>query len=107
MNGASIYILLRVYMSFGVEGSVLATVVHRFETYFMPFFLLLIVMAMIRFIKECKTRWQAILVTSMVFISFIILALNTVYVQQNDVMASMAEGASAGNLEYRMSFDLF
>lgn len=79
MNGASIYILLRVYMSFGVEGSVLSTVVHRFEAYFMPFFLLLIVMAMIRFIKECKVRWQAILVTSMVFISFIIMALNTVY----------------------------
>lgn len=107
MNGASFYIILRVYMSFGVEDSVLAAVVHRFETYFMPFFLLLIVMAMIRFIKECKTRWQAILVTSMVFISFIILALNTVYVQQNDAMASMAEGASAGNVEYRMSFDLF
>ena len=106
MNGASIYILLRVYMSFGVEGSVLATVVHRFEAYFMPFFLLLIVMAMIRFIKECEVRWQAILVTSMVFISFIIMALNTVYVQQNDVMAKMAEGASGGNVEYRISFDL-
>ena len=106
MNGASIYIWLRVYMSFGIEGSVLSTVVHRFETYFMPFFLLLIVMAMIRFIKECKVRWQAILVTSMVFISFIIMALNTVYVQQNDVMAKLAEGASSGNVEYRMSFDL-
>ena len=93
-------------MSFGVEGSVLATVVHRFEAYFMPFFLLLIVMAMIRFIKECEVRWQAILVTSMVFISFIIMALNTVYVQQNDVMAKMAEGASGGNVEYRISFDL-
>lgn len=38
MNGASIYILLRVYMSFGIEDSIFRYVVHRFEAYFVPFF---------------------------------------------------------------------
>lgn len=104
MNGASIYILLRVYMSFGIEDSLFRHVVHRFEAYFVPFFLLLMVMAMVHLIRELRSRWQAVLITSMVFVCFIVMSINMVYGQQNGSMSVSVP--SLGNVEYKMSFDL-
>lgn len=107
MNGSSIYILLRVYMSFGVEDSVLSTVVHRFETYFLPFFLLLLVQAIFKCITELTCRWKAIVVTSIVYVSFIVIAIHTLNAQHTELITNINGGASVGNVIYKMSFDLF
>lgn len=106
-NGASIYILLRVYMSFGVENSVFATVVHRFEAYYLPFFLIMLAMAINNFVEKYRHNIKSVFAVSTLIISFVILSLNTVSNQDNDVLAKISPGASGGNIEYEFNFDLF
>lgn len=107
LNGSSIYILLRVYMSFGIEDSLFATVIHRFEAYFLPFYLALLSIAIHKILVSYRYRVKAVLATSIIAISFSVLLLNVINKQNEDVMAKIVPGASAGNIEYDFNFDLF
>lgn len=104
-NSSSIYILLRVYMSFGIENSVLGSVLHRFEVYFLPLFLVFLSISAKKIIYMYKMR--GLLITSVIAILLVIATIQGISKESEDVMAKIAPGASAGNIEYDFNFDLF
>ena len=100
-NGAAIYILLRVYMSFGIEGSILAFVVHRFETYFLFFYLLMIAMAMRKLLLFKKCNKMLRIVMDGVMLGFCILGLLSIY--NYNVNGTLG----LDNINYEFNFELF
>lgn len=106
-NGAAIYIILRVYTSFGIEDSILGTVVHRFEAYFMFFYLILLAYAMKFFILTQKNRIFAkgcLLIFMLLFC--VVLGMQPIKSAKNDIMSIIGSPSSA-NIQYEFNFDFF
>lgn len=106
-NGASIYILLRVYMSFGVEGSILSSVVHRFEAYFLYLYLTFLAMAMGRFVKKQSNKYMAKMCISLMIFCFCILGLYNIYMENVNGAFKIINSPSDANIKYQFNFDLF
>jgi len=104
-NGAALYILLRVYMSFGIEGSVLSTITHRFETFFLPFYIIFIALAVRDFVYSQKNK----ILANMFVICFVLMfSFMGLYRISQEKMAIDTRGTkSSANVQYEFNFDMY
>lgn len=106
-NGAALYIIIRLYMSFGVEGSIIMAVVHRFETYFLFLYLVLIADAVREFLFQQNSKMiSGLLVTIFLFL-FGAMGLKTIYETAIDVNNMVNGSVSQGNIDYKFNFDIY
>ncbi len=107
LNGAVIYVIFRVYMSFGIEGSLMSTVVHRFETYFLFLYLVLIVEALRSFMNKQKNKVLSNIFVLFFLLCFMAMGLKTIFEAGTDVDSQIIGTISQGNIDYTVNFDLF
>lgn len=108
VNAASLYILLRVYMSFGSSNSGLGSVVHRFETYFLLYFLLMISMGLtkLRNMNNISAIVKGVLVIGFVSM-FCIMSLRNIAISGGIADPFGNREVSSDNINYEFNFDLF
>lgn len=103
-NGASLYIIIRIFTSIGIESQdgAFGAIIHRFEIYYILFFILLLSMAMLKFIVTSRYKSFAFIMTCLFIAAFSIYGLLSI---QNQ--GALKGGVTTTNINYSMRLNLF
>lgn len=109
VNGAALYLVLRVYTSFGLEGSFIGTILHRFEIFFVFFYLIFIIKGLRAFISKQRNK---IIANATVILFMLLWAGWGVYGLDKEMEDAKLNGdsyfdnPSKGNISYQFNFDI-
>lgn len=106
-NGSVLFIIIRIYMSFGVEGSIIMTVVHRFETYFLFLYLAFIANAIRGFLFQQNSKIISELLVALFLFLLGAIGLKPIYETATNVDVMMYVKPSQGNIDYKFNFDIY
>lgn len=105
-NLSTVYIVIRILTSFSLEGSVIHHLLHRFEVYYLPFFLIYVSEGILCFVRKCRPVLAGWLVMIFALSLFTLLSLeNIAATGGEDTIFIKSKGTE--NVTYDYNLDLF
>ena len=105
-NLSTVYIVIRILTSFSLEGSVIHHLLHRFEVYYLPFFLIYVSEGILCFVRRCRPVRAGWLVMIFAISLFTLLSLENIAATGGED-TFLIKGKGTENVIYDYNLDLF
>jgi len=103
LNCSFVYVLLRIYTSFGSSESILSAIMHRPEAYFLPFFFIIVSYFIYSLVFVKKKKILLFVLSCLYLVAINIYGLRYIYNSQ----FILPIGLVNTNIDYCVRFDLF
>lgn len=106
VNLSSLYIIIKTFTSFTLDGADIEIIVHRLDSYFLPFFLIFVANAVYELYSKYKQKYMCAIMAGILVVSFSICTLKLLYNNMNNSSMAAVVGTSGVNIDYSFNFEL-